>query len=91
MSRWIKARMYAHVEVRVPLECSIDLDEFDDWAKESGYDTDTPTGDDLIEFIGSSPDREREVMALAPEADVDVHGVWAAELCDATIVKEEES
>lgn len=91
MRRSIKVRMYAHVEVRVPLECSIDLDEFDDWAKESGYDTDTPTGDDLIEFIESSPDHEREVMALAPNPDVDVHGVWAAELCDAEIVEEGES
>ena len=91
MSRSIKVRMYAHIEVRVPLEYAIDHDEFDDWAKESGYDIDTPTEDDLIEFIESSPDREAEALALAPRPDVDVHGVWAAELCDATIVKEGES
>ena len=91
MSRSIKVRMHAHIEVRVPLEYTIDRDEFDDWAKESGYDIDTPTGDDLIEFIESSSDREAEVLALAPRPNVDVHGVWAAELCDAEIVKEGES
>lgn len=73
--RTLTVTAYAVVEIRVPLDTTIDLDEFEAWA---GVGTE-PTPDVVLEFIESSRDVD-EFIGDFPNADPVEHEVLDAYL-----------
>lgn len=74
-NRILPVTVLAVVEIRVPLDTSIDLDEFEDWAGPGAE----PTADKVLEFLESDRDVSQFIGSF-PKADPDRHEVLDAYL-----------
>lgn len=79
----VRVRGYALVEVLVPAEWTIPLDEIEEWATEGGdpFDLDSET---VMDYVRAG-DRA-EYMAVFPAADGNRHGIETSDLVEIEIL-----
>ncbi len=84
MSKQIKVRGYLRVEVLVPNEMTVDLDELDEWLMEDGSPGWDGGSDDVLEFIKAGDPADWQ--GSWPKADPDLHSVEGAELVEVEVL-----
>lgn len=83
----VPVRLTLTVEIDVPLETTIDLEEFQEWAASgpAGEPNAEPTDEKVLEFINSAQDM-LDIISQFPTADARHHLVSDTTITDAEIL-----